>query len=159
MKEERAVYKHIMLPTDGSRLSDEAVKAGIELARALGARVTALHVLPEEPETSLESWAHHDPGYTRHLDDTLQKRAIEYVEAVREAALRSGVQCECSVTRASAVHEEILDEAQQRGCDLIVMASHGRRGNVGTMLGSETVKVATLGRIPVLVHHGHAPRR
>ena len=159
MSREDAVYKHILLPTDGSPLSDGAVAAGIELARALGARVTALHVLPQAPEAGLEPWAHDDPRYARHLDQSLEKRAVEYLDAVREAALRSGVQCECSVARSCSIHGEILDEARERGCDLIVMASHGRRGNAASALGSETVKVATLGRIPVLVHHASPFRR
>jgi nucleotide-binding universal stress UspA family protein len=147
------VYKHILLPTDGSRLSEDAVAAGIELARALGARVTALHVLPEFPEDGLESWAHHDPRYPHFLDESMQKRAVEYLDNVRDAALRSGVQCECSVTRSCTIHAEIIAEARERGCDLIVMGSRGSEGD------GETLKVAALGRIPVLVHQGAERRR
>ncbi len=147
------MYKHILLPTDGSRLSEQAAAAGVALARSLGARVTVLHVLPRRAESALEAWAHQGRGYAAKLDEALHKRAEEYLDSVRELAMRAGVACECAIARGETVHAGILAEAAARGCDLILMASHGRSGETATVLGSETVKVATLGRVPVLVHH------
>lgn len=147
------MYRHILLPTDGSRLSEQAAAAGIALARSLGARVTALHVLPTPARPALDSWIYSDKRHGAHLDETLQKRAFEFLDTVRDAARRVGVPCECHVVHGDSVSREIIDEALSNNCDLIVMASHGPRGDAATALGSETVKVATLGRVPVLVHH------
>jgi nucleotide-binding universal stress UspA family protein len=75
-----------------------------------------------------------------------------FLETVREAALRAGVQCECRLERGVTPHQGIIAAARDVECDLIVMASHGEKGGDGTVLGSETVKAATLGPVPVLVH-------
>jgi nucleotide-binding universal stress UspA family protein len=145
-------YTHILLPTDGSTVAEQAVAAGIGLARALGARVTAVHVIPDQAAPSLDNWAHEDPTFPRKLDRILEKRGAMFLETVREAALRAGVQCECRLERGASPHEGIIAAARDSDCDLIVMASHGEKGGDGTVLGSETVKAATLGPVPVLVH-------
>ena len=150
------MYKHILLPTDGSPLSESAALAGIELARKIGARVTALHVVAEPQIPGLENWSHHDKNFPEHLAKALERRAENYVEAVRDEALRAGVQCEGVLARAPAPDREIIGQAESLGCDLIVMASHGHKGSEGVLLASVTLSVATLGRIPVLIHH--APR-
>ena len=116
------MYKHILLPIDGSRLSEDAAKMGIALARSMGSR------------------------------------GARYVEGVREAARRSGVPCECSVSHGQTPHEGILAEARRANCDLIVMASHGRGGSAEELLDSETVKVMMLGDTPVLLHHARRDR-
>ena len=176
------MYRHILLPTDGSRLAENAAASGIALARALGARVTAVHVLPHPPSSKLEAWAHSDRTYARRIDDAMEKRAHEYLETVREAAMLAGVPCECSLVHGDcvhreilevaedlhcdlslvhgdSVHREILEVAEDLHCDLIVMASHGEKGDAISPQGSETVKAAMLGKVPVLVHHARANGR
>jgi nucleotide-binding universal stress UspA family protein len=153
------MYRHILIPTDGSRLSEAAAEAAIALARALGAHVTALHVLAELSEPPLEGWAHGDRNYPAKLGQALRKRGSMYVDTVREAALRAGVPCECALASGVSPSGQIVREARERGCDLIVMASHGRRG-AGGIAASETLKVVALGAIPVLAHHTEpAPER
>ncbi len=147
------MYKHILLPTDGSVLSEEASQAGIELARAIGAHVTALHVLPEPSSVGIESWTHGDDQFEKHLSKTFEKHGTAYLETIRDSARRAGVPCECSLVRADAPEAEIIREARERRCDLIVMASHGRKGADAVVLASVTMRVATLGEVPVLIHH------
>ena len=146
------MYRHILLPTDGSRLSEAAAGNGIELARSLGARVTVLHVVARVEEPSLESWARGDARFPEKLGRALERRGWMYLESVREAAMRAGVPCDCALESAISPSGAIVREARSRGCDLIVMASHGRRGP-GGLAGSETLKVVALGGIPVLAHH------
>lgn len=146
------MYKHILIPTDGSTISEEAAAAGIALARALGARVTALHVVAHPAAAGLEKWAHHDADYEAKLGQVLEKRGTLYLEAIRDAALGAGVRCDCRLAHGKSPHAEIIATSLDEGCDLVVMASHGRKGSDGTLLGSETVKAATLGLVPVLVH-------
>lgn len=159
------MYKHILLPTDGSDISEEAAVAGIALARCLGARVTAIHVIAEPAPPGLEKWAHHDPEFQANLEQVLEKRGAVYLDTIRDAARRAGVPCDCRLARGASPHAEIIAAASDGDYDLIVMASHGRRGADGVLLGSETVKAATLGTVPVLVHRksprfkGAVPKR
>jgi nucleotide-binding universal stress UspA family protein len=146
------MYKHILLPTDGSVLSEDAARAGIDLARRIGARVTVLHVLPEPAASPLEGWVHHDKEYAKHLGEALRRHGEQYVETIREEARRAGVACDGVLSRAARADGEIIAQAGKQGCDLIVMASHGRKGADGVLLASVTIAVATLGRIPVLIH-------
>ena len=144
--------RHLLLPNDGSKLSEEAAAAGIALAKALGARVTALHVLPEPATCGLEVWVHGDEEFEERLDQAFEAHGKAYLESVRKIAVKAGVPCECALVRGEAPHAEIIIEARDRGCDLIVMASHGRKGPDAVLLASETLKVMTLGALPVLVH-------
>jgi nucleotide-binding universal stress UspA family protein len=146
------MYKHILLPTDGSQVSEDAAAAGIDLARAIGARVTAFHVVADPALPGLEPWAHQDAGFATNLAMVLERRGTLYLENIREAAMRAGVGCDCRLARGASPHEEIIAEANGGDYDLVVMASHGARGGDGTLLGGETVKTATLGTVPVLVH-------
>jgi nucleotide-binding universal stress UspA family protein len=149
------MYRHILVPTDGSRISEEAAAAAIELARALGARLTALHVVAPSAEPQLEGWAHGDQDYGPKLAAALERRGVLYLDAVREAAMRAGVACECVIAHGVSPAGQIVREARLRHCDLIVMSSHGPRG-AGGLAGSETLKVVAMGAIPVLAHHGSA---
>jgi nucleotide-binding universal stress UspA family protein len=146
------MYKHILIPTDGSRVSEEAAAAGIELARVLGARVTALHVVPDSGAPALDRWAHRDPHIETKLDRVFEKLGTIYLETIREAALVAGIQCDCRLAHGKSPHAAIIAASLAEGCDLVVMASHGRNGDVAGLLASETVKAATLGHVPVLVH-------
>lgn len=156
------MYKHILVPIDGSRLSEEAAAAAVEIAKFLHAKVTVLHVVPEPATSGLDAWTHDDEDFEAHVEKVLESRGNEYLATVRDMARKAGVRCECALVRGESPHAEIVVEARARGCDLIVMASHGRKGSDAVLLASETIKVMTLGDIPVLVHHtprGSAARR
>jgi nucleotide-binding universal stress UspA family protein len=146
------MYQHILLPTDGSRVAEAAAECGIALARRLGARVTALHVMAQVDEPPLEGWAHGDPRFPQKLGRALERRGAMFLETVRDAAMRAGVPCECAIASGPSASGAIVREARLRGCDLVVMASHGGHGADGAA-ASETLKVVAEGGIPVLAHH------
>jgi nucleotide-binding universal stress UspA family protein len=144
------MYTNILIPTDGSELAGKAVHHGIELAKRLGAKVTALTVLP--PFHTFTT----DP---QMIEDTpvqykarMQKYAEETLGAVADAAQAAGVTCATVQIEDEHPYRAIIDTAETKGCDLIVMASHGRHGISAIVLGSETVKVLMHCKIPVLVH-------
>jgi nucleotide-binding universal stress UspA family protein len=147
------MYKHILVPVDGSQLSERAAEAGIRLAKAIGACITAVHVVPETNDSPLEAWAHRDTRFPQVLERSLESRAVLFLESVREAALRAGVACDCHLLRGEAPHREIILAAQRHGCDLIVMASHRLGAEPDVMLDGQTIKVLANGMVPVLVHH------
>jgi nucleotide-binding universal stress UspA family protein len=151
-------YKHILLPTDGSALSDQAVKAGVALAQALGARVTALFVAPAPTPLVFEGGlpvAYMTPEEHGALS---ARAAAHYLGVAEKAAKAAGVPCECASVIGEYPADAILEVAKKRRCDLIVMASHGRRGIKAVLLGSETSKVLAHAKVPVLVHKGHVPK-
>ncbi len=143
------MFTHVLLPTDGSHLSRAAIEKGVQLAKALKARVTGVTVVPREPYSLYQT------------DITLQvkeetarlhrKEAARRLEALQKAAAQAGVPCETVCESSDHPYEAIIAAAATHGCDLIVMASHGRRGVAGILLGSETQKVLTHSKIPVLV--------
>jgi nucleotide-binding universal stress UspA family protein len=144
------MYKHILLPTDGSPVAERAAGAGITLAAAIGARVTALHVLPRPAGLALESWGHPGADCARRREDALLRRGGEYLAQVREAARYAGVECECSLERAPSVHGAIVDVARASGCDLIVMGSNVK-DDAAAILGSEAVRALANANIAILV--------
>jgi len=144
------MFKHLLLPTDGSALSNSAVEKGIQIARDIGAQVTGIYV---EPEFHVLTYR------TEMLEDTRSQfaadsraHASQYLEVIRAGATKAGVSCDVVSVTGDHPFEEIIRTAEARGCDLIVMASHGNRGVRGLLLGSETLKVLTHGKIPVLVY-------
>jgi nucleotide-binding universal stress UspA family protein len=145
------MYKHILIPTDGSELSAKAEAAGLTLARALDAKVTALTVTPPfqligaEPMMVVAT----EPEYEKAQAERAQK-TLERVKST--AAAIGGVPVETVRTTNPSAYEAIIATAKERGCDLVFMASHGRRGISGLILGSETVKVLTHSKVPVLVY-------
>lgn len=143
------VYRNIPIPTDGSDLAAKAVEHGVALAREIGAKVTAVTVT--EP-FSLFALAPSQLEYTR---GEYEKQAKGYAEqtlaAVADAADSAGVSCEAVHVEREHVYEAIIDTATAHGCDLILMASHGRGGVSAIVLGSETVKILTHSKIPRLV--------
>jgi nucleotide-binding universal stress UspA family protein len=143
------MYRHILLPTDGSELSARAVAEGIRLAQALGARVTALHVTPPfYPEGENPSGIAAQIREHGERSEAGARRALDYAE---RAAREAGVACAVLRKERESPWEEIIWTAASESCDLIFMASHGRRGVAGLVLGSETHKVLTHSKIPVLV--------
>lgn len=146
------MFKHILVATDGSRLSDKAVDTAIRLAAKLGARLNAFHVTEEYPVTAFPEYAIAYGGLTAEdWEAGQEKRARRILEKVATRAGKAGVDCDTRFKLAMYPHEAIVEQAKKRRCDLIVMASHGRRGLKGLVLGSETHKVLTHGKVPVLV--------
>jgi nucleotide-binding universal stress UspA family protein len=148
------MYKHILLPTDGSALSDKAVAAAIKLAQLLGARITAFHAM--EPFPLQGAYAAEASGVAELQPELFAERSEEYAKrvlaAVASAAAAAKVQCATNHAISRSASQAIVEMARKEGCDLIVMASHGRRGLEGFLLGSETQKVLTHSSIPVLVY-------
>ena len=147
------MYKHLLVPTDGSPLSLKAAKAAAGLAKKLGAKVTAVYVTapwmpPMAPEgvrpSSLEGL---EATYKRAADAEADK-ALEQIAKVAHAA---GVKCEALRVKGDQPWKAIINAASKNKCDLVVMASHGRRGLAGLLIGSETTKVLTHSKVPVLV--------
>jgi nucleotide-binding universal stress UspA family protein len=143
------MFKHILLPTDGSELSLRAVDTGIELAAKLGCRVYAFHVIAPFPAsvyfaTIIQA---NEPAYTREA----VANAERYLADVRQRAQAAGVPCEGSYETDARPWSVIVGAARTQQCDLIVMASHGWRGFDRLLLGSETHKVILNGDVPVLV--------
>ena len=148
------MYKHILVPTDGSALSDKAVEAAIKLAKLAGARITAFHAA--EPYPLQGAYAAEASGVAELQPEVFAERSEEYakriLDAVASVAAAANVQCATAYATARSASQAIVEKARTEGCDLIVMASHGRRGLEGFLLGSETHKVLTHTSIPVLVY-------
>ncbi|MGZ5153728.1 MAG: universal stress protein [Burkholderiales bacterium] len=146
------MFKHILLPTDGSKLSDRAVQRGIELAEALDARVTAVHVVPEFRMMADESFVLPTSVDLRsRYEKEAKARALKMLHKIAARAQAAGVAYEGVVVVGDTPYESIIETAKKRKCDLIMMASHGRRGLSALLLGSETSKVLTHSKVPVLV--------
>lgn len=146
------MYKHILIPTDGSALSREAVTSGIQFAKSLGATVVGIHVIPVPHADQLEAWMHHDPNYTQRRQAMYDKFADEYLAFIQERAQAEQVPCICKKVKANEPWLAIVTAAVQERCDLIYISSHGWQGGEGQLLGSETLKVLHYSKLPVLVH-------
>jgi nucleotide-binding universal stress UspA family protein len=144
------MFKHVLLPTDGSKLSDKSVRQGIRLAKTMQARVTALHVIPKYHTFTYQS----DMLETTREDynRASEKRAEEFLRHVKRVAAGAGVECDTVHAISDQPFREIIRIAERKDCDLILMASHGRKGLEGILLGSETQKVLTHSKTPVLVY-------
>lgn len=146
------MFKHLLLPTDGSKLAGRAIVRGIGLARSLGARVTLLSVVPEFRMIADESFAVPMSAQLKsRYEKEAKARAEKMLQAVTRKVAAAGLKAETVVIASDLPYQQIIAVARKRKCDLVVMASHGRRGLTGLLLGSETVKVLTHSKIPVLV--------
>ena len=145
------MFKHILIPTDGSPVAAKAIKAGIELAAEMGASVTGFYAI-EPPPTHM-----YGEGYLaeRNLVAELERRAKETaqksVDEIAVAAKAAGVRCDTKIGSAVPPYKGIIDAAEKNKCDAVFMASHGHKGLTGLLLGSVTQKVLTHSKIPVLV--------
>jgi nucleotide-binding universal stress UspA family protein len=142
------MFKNVLVPTDGSKLSAKAVKAAVKLARTLGARLTGVYVIPPYGAPVYGDGMIYLPGKER---DYAKRQGSKALDEIERAARAAGVACTPVLLAAATPWEGVLKTAGAKRCDLIVMASHGRRGLSGLLLGSETVKVLTHSKIPVLV--------
>ena len=140
------MYKRILVPTDGSEITAKAVQSATDLARLCGAELFVLAVKEPFPYSAISEM---QPVPPQEFFDAQERVAAARVKEATDAA--KGVTCHGHTVEALHPWEAILDHAKAQGCDLIVMASHGRRGVSALLLGSETQKVLTHGRLPVLV--------
>lgn len=145
------MFKHILIPTDGSEVAAKAIDAGITLAKEMGAKVTGFYA--EEPRP-----LHlHNAGYNveKELLTELDRRSRQYAERstarIENAAKAAGVAFEARIVKSDKPYQAIIDAAADEKCDAIFMASHGHRGLNGLLLGSVTNSVLTHSKIPVLV--------
>ena len=145
------MYTRILVPTDGSPLSRKAVKSAVELAASLGAEVVALNVVPRYPTSYFEGGISVSPGEVARVEKQWAEQGQALAAEVEKAAVKAGVKAKAVTVRSDLVAEAILAVARKNKCDLVVMASHGRRGIKRLLLGSETQHVLTHGNIPVLV--------
>ena len=144
------MFKNILIPTDGSELSRRAVLAGVELAKLHQARITGIHVIPDYHLLIAYEGAF-DPVTEERIEEEARTRAESYLAFVRATAQEAGVPCDTVCETGDHPHAAILKAADARKCDLIVMTSHGRKGLAAMLLGSETRKVLTYSKIPVMV--------
>ena len=147
------MFKHILLPTDGSALSAKAVKRGIDLAKKGRGRVTAVHVLPEFMLMVDDGITMLSPALRKRLEDEGRKRAQKLLDDIAKQARARGVRCATICVTGDLPYLQIIAAARKSKCDLILMASHGRRGLSSLLLGSETSKVLLHTKVPVLVLH------
>jgi nucleotide-binding universal stress UspA family protein len=146
------MFKHILIPTDGSELSGKAIRAGVDMARTLGARVTGFFAAPAPTPLVYGDFmpvGYMPPDQHAALIQTVSRHNLSVVE---KAAREAGVGVNCVSVTSEFPADSIIDAARTQHCDLIFMASHGRRGLAGLVLGSETHKVLTHSTIPVLVY-------
>jgi nucleotide-binding universal stress UspA family protein len=144
------MFSQILLPTDGSDLSERAVLAGVSFAKEIGAQVIGLTVLPEFHTLTYKADMLEDTQ--EEFTARVERQAQQYLQVVGDAARSAGVPCAVAVVTSDDPYEAILQTAKERKCDLIIMASHGRKGFKGVLLGSETQKVLVHSDIPVLVY-------
>jgi nucleotide-binding universal stress UspA family protein len=144
------MFKHILMPTDGSDHSETAIKRGIELAKLCGARVTGIHVLPDY-RLAISDDGSFDPSLHGKMDAEARNRAESFLAAVKSAATAEGVECDTVMATNSQPFDAIINTANERGCDLIVMTSRYRKGLAALIMGSEASRVLHRASIPVLI--------
>ena len=142
------MYKRILVPTDGSEITTRSIAAGVGLAKALGAEIDTICVKEPFPYGAV---AEMQPTPPQEFFDAQERIATRHVGAVAQACAKADVPCEALTVEALHPWEAIIDHAKRTECDLLVMASHGRRGVSALLLGSETQKVLTHTKIPVLI--------
>jgi nucleotide-binding universal stress UspA family protein len=146
------MYKHILIATDGSELAQQAESTGLTLAKALNAQVTAVTVTEPWDALSMAALAERGmPNPVADYDECMAAAADRILRGVSEMAKKIGASCATRHVKDRHPADGIIEAAKERGCDLIVMASHGRRGISRVLLGSQATKVVTLSSVPVLV--------
>lgn len=156
------MYRNILVATDGSETSARAVREALALAKSIGAKITVLHVMPplsdlpaaalaETYEASVNEGYILPPSLRAKVEEGVAARSRAMLDAVCAKAANAGVKCESAVAVSHSPYEAIIRQAGESNCDLIMMASHGRKGMQAIVLGSETTKVLVHSKIPVLV--------
>ncbi|MEI8170459.1 MAG: universal stress protein [Rhodoferax sp.] len=145
------MYKRILVATDGSTLSKKAVSSAIELAALANAELVALKVIPRYPQSYFEGGLALQAAEVGRVEQQWADDGQAVVDAVQKAALAQGVKAKAITVKSDFVSDAVIAAAKKHKCDLIVMASHGRRGIKRLLLGSETQQVLTHSHVPVLV--------
>jgi nucleotide-binding universal stress UspA family protein len=144
------MFKHLLLATDGSRRSESAIRKAIQFAKSAGAKVTGFYAIPQFRALT------HRPEMLSDTREEYRKNsatdAAAYLEVIEKAARQAGVPCDTVSAISARPYRSIIEAAEEKGCDLIMMASRGNRGLKRLLSGSETQKVLTRSRIPVLVY-------
>lgn len=146
------MFKNILVPTDGSELSDSTVTRAVNFAKEAGARITFFYAQPDFPMPIYGEGALIDPTTPEQFSRAAAAEAEAILSRARSNAEAAGVESSGDTHVSEVPYEAIIEAAERNGCDLIFMASHGRRGLSGLLLGSETQKVLTHSKIPVLVY-------
>jgi nucleotide-binding universal stress UspA family protein len=145
------MYKRILVPTDGSTLADQAVRGAARLAAELGAQLVVLTVVPRYPTSYFEGGGSIEADDVARIERAWAERGRAIAATAASTAEAAGVKCKAVTMLSDHVAEAILAAVGKHKCDLVVMASHGRRGLKRLLLGSETQHVLTHGSVPVLV--------
>jgi nucleotide-binding universal stress UspA family protein len=156
---ESDMFKRILVPTDGSKLAEEAANGAVALAKSVGASIVGFYAMPTYDETAYETVVI-SPGWIpeeefNKLNDRAAKKYLGVIEKMAKAA---GVRCESYTQSTAHPAVAIVEAARDKRCDLICMSSHGRGGLELIFLGSVTTKVLSMCDIPVLVHRGRTPK-
>ncbi|MCE1182049.1 MAG: universal stress protein [Rhodocyclales bacterium] len=146
------MFKHILVPTDGSELSQATAQRAVSFAKEAGAKITAFFSKPEYPIAYFGEGALIDPTTPDTFAEMAEQQAKQYLGEISKLCADAGVPCDVVSATSDIPYEAIIEAATNAGCDLIFMASHGRRGISGFLLGSETNKVLTHSKVPVLVY-------
>ena len=146
------MFKHILVPTDGTELSSDTVKRVVNFAKEAGAKITFFYAKPDYPVAYYGEGALIDPTTPEKFAQMADKQAQDILSAAMLEANTAGVSCASASAVSDIPYEAIIEACTASGCDLIFMASHGRRGFSGLLLGSETQKVLTHSKTPVLVY-------
>lgn len=149
------MFRHILLPTDGSELSRDTARRAVSFAQAMGARITAIYV-KGAISTDYEG-DFIDPSALDRISHAVNKKAKEYLGFVKKLCKEAEVECRTVAASGAHPYEEIIRVATEDDCDLVFMASHGRRGLQSLLLGSETQKVLTYSSVPVLIFRPSNP--
>jgi len=145
------MYERILVATDGSPLSKQAVTSAIDLAALSGAELVAVKVIPRYPQTYFEGSLPVSAEEVAKIEDHWAQAAKAVLDKVKTAAAAQGVKTKTLVVKSDLVGEALIAAAKKQKCELIVMASHGRKGLKRLLMGSETLNVLTHSHIPVLV--------
>ena len=146
------MFKHFLVPTDGSDLSEGTAARAVSLAKETGARITFFYAQPDFPMPIYGEGALIDPTTPEQFAKSAAAESDRILAKAKEMANAEGVNADTDSVVSEVPYEAIIDAADRHGCDLIFMASHGRRGIAGLLLGSETQKVLTHSKTPVLVY-------
>ena len=145
------MYNRILIATDGSPLSNTAVEHGLSLAALTGATVVALKVVPRYPRSYFEGSAPLNRDEVKQVEQRWSDAALAELGEIKKMGAEQGISVKSVVAKSELIAESIISAATKNNCDLIVMASHGRKGIKRVLLGSETQHVLTHSHIPVLV--------
>jgi nucleotide-binding universal stress UspA family protein len=147
------MFKHILMPTDGSEHSERAIKRGIELAKLCNAKITGIHVIPDYHMMMAYEGAF-DSVTEEKIQEEAQQNAARFLEFVKTSAAAANVPCDAVVTTNVHPYDAIVNTANERGCDLIVMTARYRKGLVKLIMGDEATRVLHRASIPMLIFRG-----